>query len=112
MKFFNRGFMQTAMKFNCNCFVIMPSVLLLDLLQHFNPPDTRDVSEKDVEMKMKEICLERSTASFEPKSVVKAVLQDVTNAKKKRRQEEVLSQRKKTPNGIHCWICFRWQVLE
>jgi hypothetical protein len=66
----------------------------LDLLKRFNPSDTGDVSEndmemkteKDMEMKMKGICLERSSAPFEPKVVVKVVLQDVTNTRKKRRQ--------------------------
>jgi hypothetical protein len=64
-----------------------------------------DVSEKDVEMKMKEIvcCLERSTASFEPKAVVKAFLQDVANAKKKRRQGGSCLPEKENPDGIHCW---------
>jgi hypothetical protein len=41
---------------------------------------------KDVETKMEEISVKRSTASFEPKAVVKEVLQDVANTKKKRRQ--------------------------
>jgi hypothetical protein len=70
------------------------TTIQLDLLKSFNPSDTRDVSEKDMEMKtekdmemkMKEICLERSSAPFEPKVVVQAVLQDVTNTIKKRRQ--------------------------
>jgi hypothetical protein len=46
------------------------------------------VSDKDVnvEMNMNEICHDRSSAIFEPKVVMKAGLQDVTNTKKKRRQ--------------------------
>jgi hypothetical protein len=75
-------------------YIIIMTTSQLDLLKRFNPSDSPDVSEnvmemktdKDVEMKMKEICLERSSAPFEPKVVVNAVLQDVTNTRKKRRQ--------------------------
>lgn len=72
--------MQTATKLDHLHIVIMTSIVQgLDLLKRFNPSDTRDVSEKDMEMKlaqdlemkMKEICHRRSSALFEPKAVVK-----------------------------------------
>jgi hypothetical protein len=56
-------------------------------------------------MKMREICHERSSAPFEPRVVmVKAVLQDVTNAQKKKRQGgSSVRQRKQDYNGAHHW---------
>ena len=87
----------------------------LDLLKRFNSSDTLlvgDISEKNaLEMKMREICHDRSSSLFEPRVVmVKApVLQDVINAPKKQKETrwELCSWESKTPMvfiiGSYAW---------